>query len=46
VFGAGRMTILFLIKLPLAFRIIMAGKCVMMSMVINRLNDRRKGTGR
>lgn len=33
-FGAGRMTILFLVKLPLAFRSIMAGvnQCIMMSL--------------
>lgn len=33
-FGAGRLTILFLVKLPLAFRSIMAGvnQCVMMSL--------------
>jgi ABC-type proline/glycine betaine transport system permease subunit len=33
-FGAGRLTVLFLIKLPLAFRSIMAGvnQCVMMSL--------------
>ena len=33
-FGAGRMTILFLIKLPQAFRSIMAGvnQCIMMSL--------------